>query len=141
MNYKFVFDTNTLISAALLKQSINARALDLALDLGRIVVSEPVLEEFTEVIFRKKFDKYLSDEKRLEAISRIEKNSLIFFPKEKISACRDPKDNKFLELAMSANAACIVTGDQDLLVLNPFDKIPILSPNNFMQEFNLPDRS
>jgi putative PIN family toxin of toxin-antitoxin system len=139
MNYKFVFDTNTLISAALLKQSINARALNYALDLGRIVISHPVLEEFTEVIFRKKFDKYfLNDEERLEAISRIEKNALIFFPKERVTACRDPKDNKFLELAIAANASCIVTGDLDLIILNPFYTIPILSASDFIKEFTLP---
>jgi putative PIN family toxin of toxin-antitoxin system len=138
MNYKFVFDTNTLISAALLKQSINAQALNYALDIGRIVISYPVLEEFTEVIFRKKFDKYLNDDERLEAISRIEKNALIFFPKEKVTACRDPKDNKFLELATASNASCIITGDFDLLVLNPFDTIPIISASDFIKEFKLP---
>jgi predicted nucleic acid-binding protein len=58
MNYKFVFDTNALISAALLRTSVNANALNLALEIGRIVISEPVLQEFGEVIFRKKFDRY-----------------------------------------------------------------------------------
>jgi putative PIN family toxin of toxin-antitoxin system len=139
MNYKFVVDTNTLISAALLKNSINAQALDHALDLGRIVVSSPVLQEFAEVIFRKKFDKYfLNDEERLEAISRIEENALIFFPSEVITSCRDPKDNKFLELAITANASCIITGDQDLLVLHPFENIPIISASDFIRQFKHP---
>jgi len=40
-----------------------------------------------------------------------------------VTICRDPKDNKFLELALEVNAACIVTGDKDLLVLNPFENI------------------
>ena len=76
MKYKFVFDTNSLISAFLLKNSANAQALSLALDLGRIVISESVLQEFSEVIFRKKFDKYfLNDEERLEAINKIESNA------------------------------------------------------------------
>jgi len=48
MIYRFVFDTNSLISAALLKNSINAQALDHALDIGLIVISEPVLQEFTD---------------------------------------------------------------------------------------------
>jgi putative PIN family toxin of toxin-antitoxin system len=137
MKHKFVFDTNALISAALIKKSINAQALNHALDVGRIVISEPTLEEFAEVIFRKKFDKYfLNDSERFEAIDRIESNALIFFPKTIVSACRDPKDNKFLELAITAGAICIISGDQDLLVLNPFNNISIVSPADFLQIFN-----
>jgi len=49
--------------------------------------------------------------------------------------CRDPKDNKYLELAVAANASCIVTGDQDLLVLNPFRNIPILTSADFLAQF------
>jgi uncharacterized protein len=52
-----------------------------------------------------------------------------------IKACRDPKDDKFLELAKSANADCIVTKDDDLLVLNPFESIPILNVTAFLNRF------
>ena len=136
MNHRFVFDTNSLISAALLRKSVNAIALNKALDIGRIVISEPALFEFSEVIFRIKFDKYfLNDAERFEAISRIEVNALVFFPKVTINACRDPKDNKFLELAITAGASCIVSGDNDLLILNPFNSIPIVSAANFLQLF------
>lgn len=133
MTHKFVFDTNSLISAALLRKSISAKALNLALDKGRTVISEPTLQEFAEVIFRKKFDKYfLNDAERFEAINRVETNSLVFFPKITINACRDPKDNMFLELAVAAGASCIISGDQDLLVLHPFNNIPILSAADFL---------
>ncbi|HEY8780418.1 MAG TPA: putative toxin-antitoxin system toxin component, PIN family [Mucilaginibacter sp.] len=136
MNHKFVFDTNVLISAALLGNSINAKALDYAVNIGRIIVSEPVLSEFAEVIFRKKFDKYfLSDDERHEAIDFLAINALVFSPKININACRDPKDNKFLELAIAAEASCIVTGDQDLLVLHPFNGIPIVSAMDFLKSF------
>jgi hypothetical protein len=50
---------------------------------------------------------------------------------KKIVVCRDVKDNKFLELAVSGNADIIITGDQDLLVLNPFQDIKITTPENF----------
>jgi putative PIN family toxin of toxin-antitoxin system len=129
----FVFDTNSLISAALISSSVNARALDAALDKGRLVISEPVMQEFTDVIFRKKFDKYfLNDAERLEAIHIIERNAVIISPKEIIASCRDPKDNKFLELAVAADAFCIITGDKDLLILNPFRNIPILTAADFL---------
>lgn len=136
MKYKFVFDTNALISAAFLKTSTNAQALNVALDKGRIVISESVLQEFSEVILRKKFDRYfLNDDERLEAISNIENNSIVYFPKNIITACRDPKDNKFLELAVTAGASCIITGDQDLLILHPFQNIPIVSAADFITLF------
>ena len=52
---------------------------------------------------------------------------------ERISACRDPKDDKFLELAVNGHADLIVSGDADLLALNPFREIPIITPVAFVQ--------
>jgi uncharacterized protein len=52
---------------------------------------------------------------------------------ERIAACRDPKDDKFLELAVNGRADLIVTGDRDLLTLNPFRQIPIITPAEFVQ--------
>lgn len=135
-NSFFVFDTNSLISAALISSSVNAKALDAALDKGRLVISEPALQEISEVIFRKKFDKYfLNEAERLEVINKIEKNAVMFSPKEIITDCRDPKDNKFLELAVAAGASCIITGDKDLLILHPFRNIPILTASDFLNSF------
>ncbi|WP_055076853.1 putative toxin-antitoxin system toxin component, PIN family [Pseudanabaena sp. 'Roaring Creek'] len=50
----------------------------------------------------------------------------------KIAACRDRKDDKFLELAVNGNANYIITGDQDLLVLNPFQDISIISVSDYL---------
>ncbi len=52
---------------------------------------------------------------------------------ERIAECRDPTDDKFLELAVNGRADMIVTGDLDLLVLNPFRGIPIIEPAAFVQ--------
>jgi len=52
---------------------------------------------------------------------------------ERIAACRDPKDDKFLELAVNGHADLIVTGDADLLALNPFREIPVVTPAMFVQ--------
>jgi putative PIN family toxin of toxin-antitoxin system len=52
---------------------------------------------------------------------------------ERIAACRDPADDKFLELAVNGRAALIVSGDRDLLALNPFRQIPIVTPAAFVQ--------
>jgi predicted nucleic acid-binding protein len=50
-----------------------------------------------------------------------------------VRACRDPDDDKLLEIAARGGADCIVTGDQGLLILNPFHGIAILTPADFMQ--------
>jgi uncharacterized protein len=49
-------------------------------------------------------------------------------------ACRDPTDDKFLELAVNGNADIVLTGDADLLALNPFRGIPIVAPGSFIQQ-------
>ena len=126
MNSKlFVFDTNVFISAALLTGSINARALDKAFRTGKVVVSPATFAEFAEVLFRKKFDRYFSDDRRLQIIQKLERDTVPLNVNISINACRDPKDNMFLELAVTAGASCIITGDQDLLVLHPFNDIQV----------------
>lgn len=132
----FVFDTNSLISAALISVSTNRKALDKAINLGVIALSNKTIDEFIEVLFRQKFDKYfLNDNERWVIINKIEINAKLFTPDIFITDCRDPKDNKFLELAICANASCIITGDKDLLVLHPFRGIPILNAVDFINNF------
>ncbi|WP_121197069.1 putative toxin-antitoxin system toxin component, PIN family [Mucilaginibacter gracilis] len=90
---------------------------------------------FVNTLIRPKFDKYISIEKRLEAIKAFEKKGQLISVSVNIDTCRDPKDNKFLELAVEAGALCIVTGDKDLLVLHPFQNISILSTADFLKAF------
>ena len=132
---RFVFDTNTFISAALLSNSINDRAIDHAFNIGKVVVSPDSFAERTEVIFRKKFDKYLTEERKLQVLQKLEADTQLINVSVHINVCRDPKDNKFLELAIDAGAACIITGDKDLLVLNPFQTTPIVTPAEFLERF------
>ncbi|HEY0246591.1 MAG TPA: putative toxin-antitoxin system toxin component, PIN family [Mucilaginibacter sp.] len=131
----FVFDTNVFVSAALISGSVNDLALDKAFRYGKVIFSEHTFAELTEVFFRKKFNKYLTVERRLQVIEKLERDTLKIEVNITINTCRDPKDNKFLELATVANASCIISGDQDLLVLHPFNSIPIISPAGFLQEF------
>ncbi|MFM9838051.1 MAG: putative toxin-antitoxin system toxin component, PIN family [Cyclobacteriaceae bacterium] len=134
---KFVFDTNALISAALLKNSVSAKAYDHAVSVGTIAISDMVLDEFIEVLFRKKLDRYfLTEEERLEPIRFLETKASKFEIKERITDCKDPDDNMILELAVAANASCIITGDKKHLIsLHPFRGIPILTPADFLKVF------
>lgn len=85
---------------------------------------------------RKKFNKYLSLEDRQVFLLKFISASELVSIKETIAVCRDEKDNKFLELAVSGNANIIVTGDLDLLVLNPFQAIEIVTPDIFIDRFS-----
>jgi putative PIN family toxin of toxin-antitoxin system len=129
----FVFDTNILISAFILPHSTARQALNKVWDNGVVVISQESADEFTEVFIRPKFDKYLPLETRLEIIDDYISLAYLVKPEIVITECRDPKDDKFLELACSAKATCIITGDQDLLVLNPFRGISIKTAAQFLQ--------
>jgi putative PIN family toxin of toxin-antitoxin system len=74
---------------------------------------------------------------RIEFIDRLEAEGRVVATKSNFTDCRVIKDNKFLNLAFDGKAACIVTGDNDLLVLNPFRTIRILSPSAFLNEFEI----
>lgn len=131
----FVVDTNTLISAFLFKHSVTKLAYDKARQLGKLSASSETYNELCDVLVRPKFDKYVSVDTRLLIVNEI-KEFLVFREiVEKVAACRDPKDNKFLELAIAARATCIITGDDDLLVLHPFREMPILNAIYFLNNF------
>jgi putative PIN family toxin of toxin-antitoxin system len=132
-NPKFVFDTNTLISAALLDGSTNARALDEAFKVGEVIISEATFSEFSQVLFRKKFDRYLTNERRFQIINKIKRDAMMQVCVTKVDVCRDPDDNKYIGLAIDAGAICIVTGDKDLLILHPFNNINILTAAEFLK--------
>jgi putative PIN family toxin of toxin-antitoxin system len=132
----FVIDTNCFISANLLKNSTSALVFDKILINGRIALSSMILNEYAEVLYRKKLDRYINDEKRQNALKFIAKNAILFAPVETVIECRDHSDNKFLELALACQASCIISGDSDLLIMNPFRGIPILSPINFLNSFD-----
>jgi predicted nucleic acid-binding protein len=51
---------------------------------------------------------------------------------QQIQACRDPRDDKFLEVAINGEADMIITGDGDLLALHPFMGMPILTPLDYL---------
>lgn len=130
---RFVFDTNVLISAALLPNSKPRQALDLALKQGKLLISFAVLAELCEVLSRKQFRRYIDEEDVRTFVAVLTREAEWIDVDVRIAACRDPKDDKFLELAVSGGATCIVSGDSDLLSLNPFQGIPIMTPQVFLK--------
>jgi putative PIN family toxin of toxin-antitoxin system len=130
---RIVLDSNVVLSAAIFKRSIPRQAVDKALREDSILMSAAAIAELQDLFGRsKKFDKYLSLSARTKFLNDLLESVKIIEIIETISVCRDPKDNKFLELAINGKADYIITGDQDLLVLNPFQTIRILTPQEFL---------
>jgi putative PIN family toxin of toxin-antitoxin system len=129
---RYVFDTNVLVSALLFESSKPGQAFLAALERGRILISLSVLKELNEVLSRKKFDRYLLREERDRFLEALVREAVLVEISEQIQICRDPKDDKFLELAVSGEATCLISGDDDLLQLGRFREIPILSPDQFL---------
>ena len=128
-----VFDTNTIISAFLFEDGNPGRALKQALRRGELLLSLDVAEEIAGVLRREKFDRYVRRRTREEFLRALIRDASFIEVTERIRACRDPDDDKFLELAVSGWATHIVTGDEDLLVLDPFRGISILSARPFLE--------
>ena len=131
-NPLYVFDANAIISAVLLPGSTPRRAFDKACARGRILLSEPIITELDDVLRRPRFEKYIRADERIHFLVALLREAHIVRVTETVANCRDPKDNKYLALAHEAQAACIVTGDKDLLVLNPYRGISILTPRQFL---------
>lgn len=130
---RIVADTNCLVSRLLLPESVPAKAVRKAVDDGQLLISDATLEELADVLSRAKFDRYVSLEDRQEFIRVLGRVAERVPITTRIKACRDPKDDKFLEVAVSADADVIVTGDDDLLELHPFRGIEIVTPREYLK--------
>ena len=131
----FVLDTNVLLTAMLSPRSQSNAAMSQAFRKGIIVYSDETLAELEKKIHLPRFDKYVPLPRRLMFYHRFAFTAFPIRITTHIEACRDPKDDMFLELAKSAYADCIVTQDNDLLVLHPFEDLPILNVPTFLNKF------
>jgi uncharacterized protein len=131
---RFVLDANVVISALLFVQGNPRKALKKAQETGVVLMSDSTFEELERVLLRPKFDKYLLPSQRIEFLQDLAETVQFVDVTAQVFECRDPKDNQYLELAVSGKADCIVTGDDDLLVLNPFKNIKILTAQAFLED-------
>ena len=134
---RVVFDTSTLVSAAMRVGSVPHRALVHALETGEVCASASTLAELESVLQRDKFDRYLSAALRAEFAAIVRRRASLFDVSEVDMAnvqppCRDPKDNQFLALVHACDADVLVSSDTDLLVLHPWQGVPILTPAAYL---------
>jgi putative PIN family toxin of toxin-antitoxin system len=129
---RVVVDTNVLISAALKHNSPPEAAVRAIHTQHTLLASGPTSAELREIISRPRLTRHIAADSRIAILDLVAAAELVDIT-ERITACRDPKDDKFLELAINGRADVIVTGDADLLALNPFRLIPIETPAAFLR--------
>jgi len=128
---RVVVDTNVWVSYLFQPDSPVAGVCREIIEEHTMLYSSATLLEVMGVLTRPKIARYITPENTRLFVSKfIETGERVSIDVE-IDACRDPKDDKFLELTVCGDADCIVTGDQDLLELNPFRGIPIIPPGEF----------
>jgi len=100
---------------------------------GTVLISTPLMSEMHDVLSRKDFSRYIDEEDVLNFSVALSREAELVEINVSIAVCRDPKDNKLLELAISGAASHLITGDSDLLVLHPFRDIQIVTPKAFLE--------
>lgn len=131
---RVVLDTNVIISAALSKNSTPDKVVNYAIDSTILLISNDTFNELQEKLLSNKFDKYVQVQTRKTFLKTLHAISEMVTIEKRITACRDSKDDKFLELAVNGDANYIVTGDKDLLVLHSFETVEILTAADFLKK-------
>lgn len=129
---RVVIDTNVLISSLFFTTSTPAQAVEKAVTKAQLLATTETLRELIGKLHSPKFDRYVRRERRDALLERVASLVEIVDVVQSIRASRDPKDDKFLEAAVNGRADVIVTGDKDLLDLNPFRGIAIVTPANYL---------
>jgi putative PIN family toxin of toxin-antitoxin system len=131
---KVVIDTNIWISYLLgsLLQGMDGKILSKEI---KVVVSDEMLKEISEVSSRPKFKNIFTAKRIKELFSLLDSYAIVVSPSQKVNVCRDGKDNFLLEVALEGEADYLVTGDEDLLVINTFQSTKIIRPKEFEDMF------
>ena len=132
---RVVLDTNVLVSALIRPKGTPGLIIHhLRNGDFTLLYSDPLLEEWLGVLSRPHIQSkyHLTHEDVQTVLMFILQRGEQVTPERQITECRDRRDNQFLEAAVAGQADIIVSGDKDLLVLNPFEKIPIVTPAAFL---------
>ena len=130
---RLVLDTNVIVSAVLAPDGKPRRCLERALGPDLLVLTDATRAELLDVLYRPRLQRFLVASERDGVLARVAARFVRVEPAEQIKACRDPKDDKFLDAAVTGHADYLVSGDEDLLVLDPFRGVPVLTPAAFLE--------
>jgi len=129
---RLVVDTNVFVTAVLKESSLPFLVVRWIERNGGLLKSVATEQELLAVLQRPSMARVMSESFR-DGLVRILADAELVTIVERIAACRDSADGKFLELAVNGHADLIVSGDADLLALNPFREIPIVRAATFVQ--------
>jgi putative PIN family toxin of toxin-antitoxin system len=127
-----VFDASAVVGAALKVDSVPERALPRAEEVDVFALSAAVDAEIAEVLGRPRFARTVPLGRREHFLDILRRAAVWFEPALRVTDCRDPKDDKYLELALAAGAETIVSSDDDLIVLHPWRGVRILRPADYL---------
>jgi putative PIN family toxin of toxin-antitoxin system len=130
---RVVLDTNVFISGVLSKTSTPARCVERAVEQGQLIASSATLRELAAKLLSSKFDRYVLRERRESLLLRLAPLVEIVEIIQEFHVCRDPNDDKFLDVAVNGRADVLVSGDADLLALHPFRGIAIVTPTSYLR--------
>jgi len=129
---RVVADTNVLVSRPILPESISAQKMRRVELESVLLFSDETRIELADVLARSSFDRYISRQNRerfvLELCGLVEFVPII----QTVRECRDPEDDKILEVALNGRADVIITGDDDLLAMHPWREIAIVTPAEYL---------
>lgn len=127
-----VFDASVLVSAAMDSNGVPFRAFAKARASDQVGMSQAVFDEVSDVLHRPRLARFLDTVPRAELMDQLLSGAIWFAPTQRVTDCRDPKDDKYLELALAAGADTIGSSDDDLLVLHPWRGVTILRPDAYL---------
>lgn len=130
---RVVVDTNVFVSRLLRFDSVPGRAAEKAIHNAVLLVSQATMSELADVLAQEKFDRYVTIEQRLQFVRLIAQTAKFVPIIHTIRECRDPKDDKFLEVGLNGRADVIITGDVDLLAMHPWREVAIVTPANYIR--------
>jgi len=127
---KIIIDTNLWISF-LLSKKLNFIDSLLSSDKIQLVFSKQLIAEFIDVSNRPKLKRFFTKKDYELVFDIIDRFSILINTTSEVEECRDNKDNFLLALAKDSNADFLITGDNDLLILNPFENTKIVTIKEF----------
>ncbi len=128
-----ILDTNIWISYALTPSGELGISVQQILEQNDYAFSRATFRELTEVLLRSKLDPYVKRKNRVSFLKIVAEAAQWFQVETAMTDCRDPKDNKFLSLAQQSHASHLITGDQDLLILDPYHNTRIITAQQWRQ--------
>ncbi len=127
-----VLDAGTLVQAMVGRDTLAERAYWVATAVESLPLSVAVQDAVLEILSRPFLARYLTPGLVADVLGALRARATLFEPRIRVTECRDPKDNCYLELALAAGASAIISQDEDLLSLQSWRGVRLIRPAKFL---------